>query len=105
MSVPIPKVAAKACYEARRGERVSEPGMFSLCIFVLSLAGGLRQPVRLFFGGRRRRIAPPTAGRDLFLNYQENQEPWTWAWGDLVAAGHLFPSPPPVLSPHKPPNT
>jgi len=28
----------------------------------------------------------------LLLNYQENQETWTRAWGDLAAAAHLFPS-------------
>src|SRR5260370_39889827 len=61
---------------------------------VLSLAGRLREPVRSFFWRPKTKdcaahsMEPPV----LLLNYQENQETWTRAWGDLAAAAHLFPS-------------
>jgi hypothetical protein len=58
---------------------------------VLSLAGGLRQPVGSFFWWPKTKdcvahsVEPPV----LLLNYQENQETWPRAWGDLAAAVHL----------------
>src|SRR5271166_6429961 len=62
--------------------------MFSLCIFVLSLAGRLRQSVGSFFWWPKTKdcaahsMEPPV----LLLVLQENQETWPRASGDLAAA-------------------
>ena len=65
--------------------------MFSLCIFALSLAGRLREPVGSFFWWPKTKdcaahsVEPPV----LLLILQEDQETWPRAWGDLAAAAHL----------------
>src|ERR1700731_3352195 len=73
--------------------------MFSLCIFVLSLAGGLRQPVRLSVRWPKttdcaaHSMGPPV----LLLILQENQETWPRARGDIAAAAHPFYRRPAVI--------
>jgi len=71
----------------------SEPAMFSLCIFVLSLVGRLRQPVRLFIRRPKTKDCAAHSGERpvLLLFYQDYQEIWPRDWGDLAAAAHLFP--------------
>jgi hypothetical protein len=73
--------------------------MFLLCIFLLSLAGRLRQPVGSFFWWPKTKdcaahsVEPPV----LLLILQENQETWPRAWGELAAAAHLSHRRPAVI--------